>query len=287
MNRQFHPSVIFIYYLLLIAEVMFTTDPIIQLTALIGGAVSLGRLPGGKTVMWGIIMAAAVVLTNPLLVRNGSTPLFFLNGKPVTAEALSAGISLALSLCGMFVICMGLNRAVDSDSFVSLFAKATPKLALVVSMTFRLIPLFVRRINAVSSAAKAQGLMSSRSLTDRIKHSLLIFRTVFMWSLENAMDTASSMTARGYGSAERTAFTLIRFGKSDTIFLAAVIASSVPVFTGEAVGALSFSFYPVISPLMLSPLSFVSRASFGVLVLLPFGVRVLEKIKWNYYISKI
>lgn len=284
---DFHPTALLIYYILVITEVMFTEDPIIQLIALIGGILSFRKPPSGKTVLLGGIIAVAIALTNPLFVRNGATPLLFLNGNPITLEALLAGVSLAIGLSGMLVIFGGLNSAVDSDCFVYLFSRSTPKLALVVSMTFRLIPLFIKRINAVSDAAKTQGLLSSEGLTDRIKHSLTVFRTVFMWSLENAADTAASMTARGYGSSKRTSFSLYKFERRDALLIAISVIAAIPIFIGESVGALSFSFYPTVSLPQMTELSLISRGCFVLLVMIPFTVRVWEKITWNYYISRI
>ena len=47
------------------------------------------------------------------------------------------------------------------------------------------------------------------------KNLLKIFSAMISWALENAIDTADSMKARGYGLPGRTAFSIFIFDKRD------------------------------------------------------------------------
>ena len=84
----------------------------------------------------------------------------------------------------------------------------------------------------------------------RIRESLRLITVLMGWGMEDSLETADAMKARGWGAAERrTTYQRYRFRRTDTAVLLAVallaVASAAAAWT--AVGELSF--YPVISGL--------------------------------------
>ena len=84
----------------------------------------------------------------------------------------------------------------------------------------------------------------------RIRESLRLVTVLMGWGMEDSLETADAMKARGWGAAERrTTYQRYRFRRTDTAALIAVVllavASAATAWT--AVGELSF--YPVISGL--------------------------------------
>ena len=84
----------------------------------------------------------------------------------------------------------------------------------------------------------------------RIRESLRLITVLMGWGMEDSLETADAMKARGWGAAERrTTYQRYRFRRIDTMALIAVallaVASAAAAWT--AVGELSF--YPVISGL--------------------------------------
>ena len=174
-----------------------------------------------------------------------------------------------------------------SDKLLYLFGKVIPRLGLVLSMALRFIPMFLRQMKKVRSAQKTMGLYSSRGIVDKLRSQGRVFIAMISWSLENSMETASSMKARGYGRGKRTDFSLFRFTPRDGILLA-VSASLIGItVAGMATRVTAFSFYPRISTLELSPFSTAVYIAFGALSLLPVALEVREAILWTYYRSKI
>ncbi len=66
-------------------------------------------------------------------------------------------------------------------------------------MAVRFIPLFRRQAERVSLSQKAMGLYAGDNYMDKARGAARVFSILLTWSLENAIDTAASMRARGYG----------------------------------------------------------------------------------------
>ena len=221
-----------------------------------------------------------VAVTNPLFSHNGVTPLFFLNGNPVTAEAFIYGAAIAVTVIGVMLWCKAFGAVMSSDKFLYLFGRAVPKLSLVLSMALRFVPRFKRQMKTVSRAQKAMGLYSSKSYTDKIKNAGRVFTAMISRSIENSMETSDSMRARGYGMKGRSSFSLFRFHTHDGILLAICAALLMFTLAGFAFSKLDFYYYPRISRLPVTPFAVSVYAAFGILSFCPFIIEVKEALVW-------
>ena len=156
-----------------------------------------------------------------------------------------------------------------SDKLLYLFGRVSPKLALILSMVLRYIPLFGAQAKKVSQTQKALGLYTDGNTLDAIRGGVRVFSIMVTWSLENGIITADSMTARGYGIERRTSFSTQRFTASDAAVLTATLLFAALTLTGFAVGACGFTFYPKLSPAAITPLSAAAYAAYALLSLLP------------------
>lgn len=288
---NYHPFVLLIYFLSVLLVAMFISNPVLQTEALAGGilfctVIHRKRENIGNLGFY-IPLFLMIAITNPLFSHNGVTPLFFLNGNPVTLEAFVYGISIAVMLIGVILWCKCYSEIMTSDKFLYLFGKAIPKLSLVLSMALRFIPMFKRQMHKVSRAQKAMGLYSSKSFTDKIRSHMRVFMAMIAWSLENSIETSASMKARGYGLKGRTNFSLFHFYSGDAILLATCVLMLGITVSGVAMNETVFYFYPRISGLNLSVYAVIVYMAFGILSFIPFITEVKEALVWKYYISKI
>ncbi|MCM1364022.1 MAG: energy-coupling factor transporter transmembrane protein EcfT [Faecalibacterium sp.] len=288
---NYHPSVLMVYFLAELLICMFVSNPVMQLTALLGGvcfcAVLQTRKERISNIGFYLPLFLMVAITNPLFSHNGVTPLFFLNGNPVTMEAFIYGAAIAVMVIAVLLWCSCYSKIMTSDKFLYLFGKVIPKLSLVLSMALRFIPMFKRQMHKVSRAQKAMGLYSSKSYTDRIKGALRVFSAMIAWSMENSMEMSASMKARGYGMKGRTNFALFRFNSNDAVMLAvSALLLGITLF-GVGTGQTVFNYYPRISNLNVTFPALAVYISFAVLSFMPFMIEVKESLKWKYYISKI
>ncbi len=288
---NYHPFVLLIYFLSVLLVAMFVSNPILQTFALLGGVLFClmlqRRSETVRSIGFYVPLFLMVAITNPLFSHNGVTILFFLNGNPVTLEAFIYGIAIAVMVIGVMMWCKCYSEIMTSDKFLYLFGKLVPKLSLILSMTLRFIPMFKRQMHKVSCAQKAMGLYSSKSFVYKIRSGMRVFMAMISWSLENSIETAASMKARGYGIKGRTSFSLFRFYAGDGILLTVCILLLGITVAGTAMGETSFYYYPQISQLNLSPYAITVYAAFSLLSFLPFIIEAKEALVWKYYISKI
>lgn len=288
---EIHPFVLALYFLEVIVIAMFVPNPVICASALLGGACFLAVLRRGRKNCGGAGFYAAMFLliavTNPLFSHNGTTPLLFINGSPVTLEAAAYGVGLAATVVSVILWCACFSEIMTDDKFIYLTGRAIPKLSLILSSSMRLIPRFLRRMRTVRGAHRAIGMYGGKSYTERVRGALAVFYSLASWSAENSVATASAMKARGYGMGGRTNFSTFRFYKSDGALLVVSTVLTAAVLLGIMTGECSFSYYPVIAELPTSAFAVISYASFGALSMLPVMILAGGDIRWKYCVSRI
>lgn len=287
--ERFHPLALFLYYMTVIFFSMFTTNPILLAISLIG---SLSYLLLIAKNVWRVIIYYSVVfliiaLTNPLFVHNGETILFFMNDKPVTLEAIIYGAVIGLMIIAIVFWFKSYNEVMTSDKFVYLFGNIAPKIALTLSMILRYVPLFKEQIKRINMTQKTLGLYSSDSYVDKLLSGFRVFRSLVGWSLENSVEVARSMRARGYGLKGRTHFSLFKFFIEDYLLLTANIIFMIVIFLMVQTNMVSINYYPFIDPFYFSGTSIFLYISTGIFVFLPTLIEMKEQLLWRLLISKI
>ncbi len=288
---RFHPFPLFCWFAAVISVSVFVPNPVIGVTSLLGGGCLLfvcrrGRLRA-RTALSYVLLFALVTLTNPVFSHGGKTPLFFVNGTPVTLESAAYGAGLAVGIVSVLLLCACWSEVMSDEKFMYLFGRAAPKLSVILSAAQRMIPRFLRRMRTVNGAVSALGARTSQSFSDRAAQSMKVFYAMTAWSAENSIETASAMKARGYGLCGRTSFSPVRFRAKDGVLLALTLALTAVTFTGVGTGALGFEYYPEITGIPSSPLALAVYVSFGVLSFLPCFFRVGGVLKWKYCVSRI
>lgn len=286
-----HPAVLMVYFLSEIVISMFSTNPIILGVGLVGGLLFFLMIQDIKAFLkdltFYIPMFLLITIINPLFSHNGVTPLFFMNGNPVTMEAIIYGMDIALMLMAVIYWCKCYSLIMTTDKFLYLFGKAIPKLSLVLSMALRFIPLFKEKLHEIRNVQSSIGLYDRKGFVNKITSELKVFSTLITWSLENSVETASSMKARGYGLKGRTHFSMYKFRSRDFMYLLAIVIFFGIVIVGMAMGVTDFSFYPEISNFNFGISQIIVYISFALLSFIPFVSEVWEVIVWKYSVSKI
>lgn len=288
---SFHPVTLAIYFASVLAITMFAANPILLLIALIGGALFYLRSKRDirlfRELGFYILLFVAVAVTNPLFSHSGVTVMFFMNGNPVTLEAVLYGINIALMLIAVIHWFKCFNLVMTDDKLLFLFGKISPKTALLLSSVLRFIPLLKEQSKKIRDAQKTMGLFDSDSLTDKLRGTVRVYSALITWSLENAVDTGASMKARGYGLKNRSHYSLYSFKKYDALLLVLIALSDVAVALPGSLGKLSFTFYPSISHAPIDVYNLSAITAFALLCLLPLMLEVKEDLKWKYYILRI
>lgn len=288
---SYNPIVLMIYFFSILLISMFIVNPIMLILALGGGICYCSIMEQPKeffhNLLFYIPLFLMIAVTNPLFSHNGVTPLFFLNGNPVTLEAVLYGLNIAVMLIAVMYWFKCYSQIMTSEKILFLFGKIIPKLSLILSAALRFVPLFKIQIKKVHKAQKAMGLYSSDSYIDKLRSSMRVFSAIVMWSIENAVDTGDSMKARGYGLKGRSQFSMFPFTWKDGVLVIFIGIFMLILMVGIIFKTTAFSFYPRITELSTTPLAWIVYFVYGILCFLPFIIEIKENLKWKYYVSKI
>lgn len=287
---DYNPITVFVCLMSAAGVCMFSMDPLFLLLSLMGAAALFFARNGfaaWRSCVGYLLIFLATTILNPLFNHNGVTVLFVLNNNPITLEACVYGAALGAMVTGVIWWFRSFSDIMSSDKLLYLFGSVSPKLALILSMTLRYVPLFRRQAVKTNQAQKALGLYKEDSIPDTLRGGLRVFSVMVTWALENGVITADSMTARGYGIGRRSHFAIFRFRKADGILVGAALGLLALTLMGLGLDAVGWVFYPRLTAPEVSLLSYISYFSYGLLCLLPATLEILEVIKWRSLRSAI
>ena len=287
---EYNPAAVAIYFLAVTGIAMFCLDPILLLLSLSGGVFyQIARKSARplKTHAYFLLLFLLSVLVNPIFSHNGVTVLFVVNDSPITLEATVYGAVAGLMILTVLYWFRAFTQIFTSDKLLYLFSRISPKLALVLSMGLRYVPLFGEQARKIRETQTVLGLYKDGNVVDRFRGGVRVFSVMVTWSLENGIITADSMTARGYGLGRRTHFSIFRFRRGDWLLLAATIVLTAVCLSALALTPASFTCYPAILWPQFSPLTLAAYGSYGLLAFLPTILEAKEALKWRSLLSKI
>lgn len=287
----FHPLINFLYFNFVLVITMFFFHPIILGIMLFSAIVYSSYLLGLKkalkfNLLFTMPMLIIVALINPLFNHAGVTILFYLdNGNPITLESIIYGLVLALVLVTVIIWFSCYNRVMTSDKFIYLFGRLIPALSLILSMVLRMVPKFRDQLKVIINGQKCIGKDPGRgNIIMRARNGLTILSIMITWALENAIETADSMKARGYGLKGRSSFSLYRFDKRDGVLLAGMLVLIGLFFIGVGFGSGSAQYSPIIIINGIEPFTKMSILTYGatlVFALMPLGINLYYTFKWK------
>lgn len=309
--KGYHPLVNVLFFISIIAFGMLLRHPVYLVISFISSTayyLKLSGKDGRKTVFRFLLpMLLFVVIINSFFNHYGVTTLFILpSGNNFTFEALVMGIVSGITVVSVIQWFFCCNEVVTEDKFMHIFGRILPKGALVVSMILRFVPLYRRRYKEISQARKCIGLNGTDSFICKMKNTFKNIGILVSWSFENAIETADSMKARGYGLKGRTYYSRFQWQTGDTLALILLVLFDALIIFG----LVSNSAYCIYNPyviinqpseigttyiinelnLTINPFSFLSIVSliaFTLLCFLPLTIDLKEDIKWHRLQSKI
>lgn len=282
----YHPIVSFSYFFIVICMSMLCMHPVFVLISFISAilySLILNKERTKQILKFTMVMAFFITIANALFVNRGLTVLFYFRYNAVTLESISYGIISGIKMASVVIWFSCYNEIITSDKFLYIFGKVLPSIALIVSMTIRLIPKLIEQTKIIANSQKTVGLdYSEGKLKAKIKSSMRILSILVTWALEDAVSTADSMKARGYGIKGRTSFSIYRFIQRDMIMISIIGIIGMFLFTGYLNGYATLLFYPTIESIKVDVLSIALYSSFILITILPVFLEVMEVYKWKY-----
>ena len=221
-------------------------------------------------------------MANPLFSASGSTELFRIGLRAFYLESFVYGACMGVMLASVLVLFSNAAQVLDSDKVMALFGGVAPTVGLMLSMTARLVPQFVRRGNGIADVERA---CTAARPAEEPAGKLAVMRgylrrtSVLMgWGMEDSLETAGAMKARGWGAvARRTTYARYRFRRFDAAALACGGALALLAAAAAWAACAEFRFYPTIGG--LAP--WWSYLPYALFACLPLAITAKEHLRWR------
>lgn len=284
--EHLHPICIFIYFVLVIGMSLACMHPLMMGISCIGALLFLQRLKGAKGVLGHLKfvgpMFFLIAIANPLINHRGVTLLTMFLDQWITLEAICYGLTAGLSLAALILWFACYQEVMTSDKFLYLFGKAAPATALLITMTLQLIPKLKGQLKTIQQSQEMLR-PEKTGLMEKLHTGIRHMSTLISWTVENAVEQADSMKARGYGIRRRTTFHLFHFDSRDLRFLTGLFILGGVCIIARCFGHGTMDFYPRMSKMITGESGAVLYAVFAVLVCLPAILEGKEALRWRSY----
>lgn len=223
-----HPWVVLLYLIAVLIVTMSGMHPVMIVTSFcISLAYSFfvcGKTVWKRTLFVGVFVAVFAMGILPLFRHNGVTPLFYMNDMAVTFESIFFGGMMTLLLLAVLQWFFVWNELLGQEKLMYLIGRPFPAIALIVSMTMRLMPLLEKRLAEIRAANQGLGGGRLHGKHQRRRMGLRNLSVLVSWSLEDSLETSTLMETRGYGIQRRTSFHLYKWRFWDTVWIMGVLA---------------------------------------------------------------
>lgn len=289
--KNFHPVTALIFFICAVILTICCNHPVFLIASFIVSFLFLVLATHIKYVIKNLLFALPLLLfmgiVNALFNHRGSTALLYINNQPVTLEAICYGFFTGLFIITLIFWFKSMGAVIDSYRFLYLFGHIMPTLALMASMIVRFIPYFRRKLDEIQNTSHALGVSTADGkMTGKLKSGNRILSILVSVSLENSIDTADSMRARGYNLKNKTHYHKYKFSWKDSFLLCIIFIAICGFLTVYFDGLFSFSYYPYLSKITFDHTLMIVLACYGSFLGIPVIYHGLEALKWHLLISK-
>lgn len=276
-----HPSVPLAFFAVALALTMGAFQPVLIGLSLAGALACGAVLRGGRAVArdlrWQLPLLVVVAVVNPLFAARGATELFRVGSFAFYGESLAYGAAMGALLMATIVWFANASVVLSADRVMTALGGRAPALALMLSMALRLVPRFNRRGRAIADAQAACSRVAPAGQRQTVAAAVRQMSVLVGWSMEDCLETADSMRARGWASgARRTSYQRQRFRTRDGILMAVVLGLGLLCAVLAVAAAGQFRFYPTLTPLSL----WWGYVPYGLFFFLPCVLIGGERLRW-------
>ncbi len=284
--KHYHPTVIFLYFLAVLLVTMLVRHPVIAgisfLFAVLLRCRVIGVAKALRSLLYLLPMLLMITCINALVNESGMTELFAIGGRLFTLEALLYGLVSGLTLLSVIIWFSSYSDLMENGRFLAMLGRRLPVISMMISMIFRYIPDTVRHGREIEMSQRALLGSDDGHRKTKVARAIRLASILMAWSMENAIETADSMRAKGYQSGCRKPYARVRWTERDVMpFLLTLILTGLAVI-GVLSGGAAFLFYPewyIPSRAFVGGRLYVLFGVFIVLSGLPLLLDIGEKIR--------
>lgn len=242
--------------------VLTSTNPVYRALVLliaVNMLVALGRRDAQSRPLFLAVGVAAILaaVLNAVLSHTGAHVLFTVPdqlpgiGGSVTVESVLYGLDVGLGIAAAVLAVAPLSQVLYAHDLIDAFPSALQRTAALVGAAINLVPAVARNAVGISEAQRMRG-----SSGARLRDWHAIAAPVVLSALDDSLQLAEAMDARGFGSGPRTRYATARVGLSGAVVIVCAVAAAVMVVAARVSGSLA-DWYPfpvaTVPPVTLVP----------------------------------
>ncbi|MBR5571403.1 MAG: energy-coupling factor transporter transmembrane protein EcfT [Oscillospiraceae bacterium] len=283
---SYHPAINLLYFAAAIACTVTFNQPVFLCISFACGFLYSVKLNGWKNLLFNVclvFLAAAYGGWYASYNHFGVTNLLSnYIGNQITLESLAYGLTLGLMVATVIMWLCCIFTLITTDKVVYLLGRISPKLSLFLSILLRAVPRIKTRTRRIEISREGIGLgVRQGNLWQRLRHLLSLISTLITWTMEDFVESASSMKSRGYSLKGRTAFSIYRFDNRDRALVIALFWCLVAVMMAVLFDQTTMYFKPALVMNRITPLSYVFYGAYAVFLLLPLVLQVAGEYKFR------
>lgn len=287
-----HPFVMACYFIVSTVAIMVINHPLFLIASFVIAIFNAKLFVSTSTllkVLKGSLLFVVIMVTiNIFLNQNGTTEIIRVFGQTITLEVITYSCIMSFMLLLIFQLSLLFNETMNGAKLMYVLSKLVPKTGLVTMLALRYVPLLKVQLQQIMTVQKLKGYsMTEGTLIERIKSGLLLLQLLLTISLEDALQTAESMKARGYGlKIKRTSYTPYIWSIYDSISIIILVVIFLSTIISTFTGLGMITVYPKLQ------ISWSSRhiiiSFLGCLIIaFPLILQSLEWCKWKFYSLKM
>ena len=154
---------------------------------------------------------------------------------------------------------------------------------------YRLVPSFQKKAGQISNARECIGKsITGVSVYQKSENAMVIVSALTSWTLEGGITMADSMKSRGFGSGNRTTFSVYRIRKLDKWLIFLMILIEIIIVISAFKGGMKVSYVPELEITYLqNPWTVIGSICYGTFLSIPTVLHIVEEMTWCILKSKI
>lgn len=203
-------------------------------------------------------------------------------GNEITLESVVFGLVIGLTAASVIMFFSCVFTVVSSDKVVYLFGRVSPKLSLFLSVLLRSVPRMKERARRIELSREGIGRgIRQGNPWERLLHGCGLLSILITWTLEDFVESSTSMKCRGYSLKGRTAFSLYRFDNRDRSFVVALFCCLILVSMAITFNQTEILYVPEIVMNRITPLSCFFYGAYALFLLLPMLLQIVGEWKFK------
>ena len=284
--------VTFLYFCMVILFSMVLLHPVFLGISFAGALTYSFRLTARRGMrfvfLYLVPMMGMAALVNPLFNHRGMTILFYFHDNPITLESIQYGIAVGVMFGAVILWFSCFHVVMTTDKILHVFAPLAPSVSLILSMALRFVPRFKTELLVITKGQRSIGKdVRQGPIRERMRNGLKILSILVTWALENSMDTADSMKARGYGLPGRTTYSIFQWSTRDKAALFGLGLLAAGMAIGTSVAETTVEYFPQFIAKDPTGWAIVFSSLYLILCFAPILSNSWEAIKWRRLKSRI